>query len=131
MSVNYSTALRNARADVIQSQVGASPKLRIYSGSKPASVSDPASGTLLAELTLPAVWLNAAASGALTQAGVWTVAAALATGTAGYYRIYDNAGTTSHIQGSVPSDLVGNPTNAITAGAGVTVTAFTLTEGNP
>lgn len=110
--------------------VGASPKLRLYTGSKPAAASDPATGTLLAELPLPPVWLGAAVNGVLTQAGVWTTPAGIASGTVGYYRIYNNAASTCHVQGSVPADLVGNPTNTVTAGVGVTVTGYTLTEGN-
>lgn len=130
MALRYSTALRNARANLLPTVAGASPLFRYYTGSAPASCAAAATGTLLAELTLPSAWLAAAASGVAAQNGVWTTAAALATGTPGYFRIYDAAGVTCHIQGTVPDEITGSPTAVITSGSPVTVTGYTFTEAN-
>jgi len=130
MAVNYSVPLRNARANAILALVGPSPKLRMYTGTKPTAASDPSSGTLLAEMTLPAVWLAAASNGVVVQAGVWTTAAALASGSAGYVRIFDSSGTTCHIQANVPDEFTGVPSNNTLEGAPVTITGGIFTEGN-
>ena len=79
--------------------VGASAKLRIYSGAAPANCAAAASGTLLVEMNLPSDWMAAAASASKSKAGTWSGTAGAA-GTAGYFRIVDNAGTTAHIQGT-------------------------------
>jgi hypothetical protein len=57
-----------------------------------------------------------------------------ANGTAGHFRIYDSGGTTCHIQGSITAtggggDMELNNTS-IAATQTVTITSFTLTDGN-
>lgn len=128
MAVKLSTTLRNARANVIQSTIGAAAMLRLYTGTAPAAAADASTGTMLAEFTLPTTWLAAASSGAVAQAGTWSCPSAAATGTAGYYRIFDPAGTVCHYQGDIPANLTGTPDNTITMGAPVNITAFSFTE---
>lgn len=99
MTVQKSTALRNAEANQFESVAGASAKLQLRSGAQPADCATAASGTLIAEMALPSDWLGAASAGAVAKAGTWSVAAALA-GTIGHFRFVDNAGTTCHMQGS-------------------------------
>lgn len=123
-----STALRNARGNLLTSTFGASPKLRGYTGTAPANCAASATGTLLFEMTLPVTPLAAASGGVVAQSGTWSAASAAASGTAGYYRIYDNAGTTCHYQGDVPANLTGTPDNTITMGSPVNITAFSFTE---
>ena len=131
MAIQYSTDLRNARSNQIQTIAGASPIFRFYTGTKPASLSDAVTGTLLAEITLPTVWLGTAGNGVVTQEGVWTTSSALATGTPGYFRIFKSDGVTPVMQGAIPVDLSGGSTPAITAGSAVTIgPGFTLTDGN-
>lgn len=128
MAVKLSTTLRNARANAIQTTVGAAAVLRLYTGTAPSAAADASSGTMLAEFTLPTTWLAAASSGAVAQAGTWSCPSAAATGTAGYYRIFDPTGATCHYQGDVPANLTGTPDNTITLGAPVNITGFSFTE---
>jgi hypothetical protein len=134
MALQLSVAVRNARLDVIESTISTSAIMRIRTGAAPADCATADAGTILAELTLPSDWLGAAALGAKAKAGTWQDASANNNGTAAHFRIYDSAGTTCHIQGTVTAtggggDLtVDNTTFA--SGQAFTVTAFTLTDGN-
>lgn len=134
MAVQLSIAVRNARVDSIESTIGASAILRIRTGSPPASCATADSGTVLAEMTLPASWMAAAASGTAALSGTWQDTSANATGTAGHFRIYDSTGATCGIQGTVTAtggggDLTLDNTS-ITSGQQVTITAFSITDGN-
>lgn len=133
MTIQYSVAIRNARLDAVESTAGASAKLYIYSGAKPAdcAAADPAG--LLVTINLPADWLAAAAAGSKALLGSWT-AAATAAGVAASFRIKETTGTTTHIQGTVTAtggggDMTLNNTN-IANSQNVTVDTFTLTAGN-
>lgn len=53
MALQFSTALRNARADRIESYVGSSAIMKIRTGSVPANCAAADSGTVLATLNLP------------------------------------------------------------------------------
>lgn len=131
MALQYSVGVNNARLDAIESTTGATAKLLIYTGSAPANCAAAATGTLLATLTLPADWMNAASAGVKTKLGTWTGTAS-ATGTAGYCRITDNAGTTCHIQGTAgigTGDFQFDNTSLASTQA-VTVNTFQLTAGN-
>ena len=61
-------------------------------------------------------------------------ASADATGTAAHFRLYDSAGTTCHLQGTVTATGGGGDMTvdsvSFTAGQQFTVTSFTLTDGN-
>lgn len=133
MAVQLSVAVRNARLDVIETTVGTSPKLQIRTGAQPATCATADSGTLLAEITCPSDWMNAASGGTKTLAGSWAVAAS-GTGTAGHYRIKDSAGTTCHEQGSITATGGGGDmtvdNTSIAALQNVTVTSKTLTDAN-
>lgn len=132
MAIQYSVAVRNAMLDAIETTIGTTPILRIRSGAAPADCAAADTGTVLAEMTLPSDWMNAAASGQKTLAGSWQDAAANASGTAGHYRMYNSAGTTCHEQGTCgqgSGDLSFDNTN-IASGQTVTVTAFTRTAPN-
>ena len=104
MALKYGTTLRNAQLDTIETTISTSPKLRVYSGTAPADCATAASGTLLLEITLPSDWMAAAASGSKAKSGTWsgTGDAGASTGTnAGYWRVYDSAGSVCHMQGTV------------------------------
>lgn len=127
MTVKYSTALRNAQLDAIEPRV-AGNVLRIYSGAAPANITDAASGTLLASITLPADPFAAAASGSKVKAGTWSTAGASASGTAGYFRIVNTSTSETVMQGTVgtsAADLIVDNT-AFVAGQAFTVTTFTI-----
>ena len=128
--MQFFVALRNARLSQIATTVGASPLLQIYTGTPPGAA-NAASGTLLVSIPLPATWTAAPANGAMALSGTWTATAA-ATGTPGYFRLTNTAGSTVYIEGTCgvgTGDL--NFTAGISLGGAVTVTGFTMTEGNP
>jgi len=130
MAIKFSVASRNAQLDAHEATVGASPKLRVLTGAAPASCAAAQTGTLLAELTLPADWASNAASGSKGLLGSWS-GTVVADGVAGYYRILDNAGTTCHEQGTMGAsgaDL--NGATSLTTGQVLVITAKTLTAGN-
>lgn len=119
-------ALRTARVGVIQTTVGGSGTLKIFSGGEPANCAAADPTGLLATIVLPATFLSSSA-GVTTLAGTWSVAAS-ATGTGASFRIYDGSAV-CHYQGNVTTDLVLNNLS-ITSGQTVTVTQFTNTDGN-
>jgi len=132
MALSYSTTLRNAQLDQVTTAVGASGKLRIYSGTRPANVAASITGTLLAELTLNATFAPGAASGVLTLNSITADSSADATGTATHFRIFKSDGTTAVVDGDVSTsgaDLNLNSTS-ITIGGNVSVTSFAVTAGN-
>lgn len=134
MAVQLGTTVRNARLDTIESTIGTAPILRIRTGAPPANCAAADSGTVLAEMTLPSDWMAAAASGAKALSGTWQDTSANAAGVADHFRIYDSGGSTCHLQGTVGltgsgSDLELDNDN-IGSGQQVTITAFTLTDGN-
>mgnify|MGYP000970412445 FL=1 len=94
MALQFSAAVRNARADAIESVIGASAILKIFTGAKPADCAAADSGTVLATMNLPADWMSSAASGVKSLLGSWQDSSADASGTAGYFRIYASNGTT-------------------------------------
>lgn len=132
MALGYNLApLRNNMLDQITTRAGASALLRIYDGARPATGG--AATTLLAELTCNATFAPAAAAGVLTLNAITQDSSANATGTATWFRIVQSDGTTHVLDGNVGtsgSDLNLN-TTSIVAGAAVSVTSFTITEGNP
>lgn len=134
MALQLSIAVRNARLDQIETTAGTAALLTIRSGAAPADCATANSGTVLATLNLPSDWMAAASAGSKAKLGTWQDASADAAGTAGHFRIHDTAGTNCHIQGTVTltgggGDMTLDNTN-ITVGQTVTITAFTLTDGN-
>lgn len=136
MTLQFSTAVRNAMLDAIESSIGTSAIMRIRSGSQPASCAAADSGTVLATINLPSDWMQAAASGSKYRdpAQTWEDTAADADGTIGHFRIYDSGGSTCHMQGSVTAvsgggDLVASTLNVVT-GQLVKVGLFGWTEQN-
>lgn len=134
MSLQFSTSVRNARLDAVESTVGTSAVLKIKSGSAPANCAAADSGTVLATLSLPSNWMADAASGAKALLGTWQDASADNAGTAAHFRIYDSGGTTCHLQGTVTATGGGGDmtidNTSLAAGQQVNVTSFTLTDGN-
>jgi hypothetical protein len=134
MALQLSTSVRNARLDQIESTIGTSAVLKIKTGSAPADCATADSGTVLATLSLPSDWLAAAASGSKAKSGTWSDTSADATGTAAHFRLYASDGTTCHMQGTVTAtggggDLTLDNTS-IASGQTVTITSFSLTDGN-
>lgn len=131
MALAYSTTLRNAMLDAITTAAGNAALLRIYDGSRPATGGT--ATTLLAELTCGTPFAASASGGVLTLGSITQDSSANATGTATWFRIVKSDGTTHVLDGSVGtsgSDL-NLTTTSITSTQPVSVTSFTITEGNP
>lgn len=132
MAIQLSVTVRNARADTVESSIGASPTLEFRTGAQPANCAAADSGTLVASLALPADWMGAAANGVKALSGTWQDLAADAAGVIAHFRI--KASATCHMQGSVTitgsgGDITLDNTN-VAVGQQVTITSFTITEPN-
>lgn len=136
MAKQYSTAFRNNAAGQFETTVGTAPKLQLRTGAPPANCAASATGTLLAELTLPTDWLTAPSSGQVALNGTWSGAGLPAAGAgtaAAHYRVVDSAGTTCHEQGTVTvtgggGDLTVDNVSIANAQP-VSITSWTLTVG--
>jgi hypothetical protein len=134
-AIQFGGAVRNAMLDSIETNIGTSAVLKFYTGSAPANCAASATGTVLATINLPSDYMANASSGTKTLQGTWQDASADATGTAGYFRIYDSTATTCGIQGTVSlsgggGDMIIDNTS-IATGQQVNVTQFTFTAPNP
>ena len=131
MALQFSTTVRNAFLNVIESTIGTSAVVKIRSGSAPATVATADAGTVLATINAPSDWMADASGGAKAIAGTWQDASADATGTAAHFRIYASDGTTCHMQGTVTisgggGDMTVDNTS-FASGQAFTITSFTLT----
>ena len=128
MAVKLSVAVRNAVVTQIETVIGTSPRLILYTGSGPANTTVAATGTVIATFILPADWLTDASAGVKQLNGTWSTTAS-ATGTVGYYRIWDSSVTTCHEQGSVTITGGGGDLTIdnINAANGQTITMLTKT----
>ena len=133
MAIKQTTAVRNAQLDALNSQTGTSAKLRIYNGTRPANANTAiTSQTMLVELTGNATAFAAAASGGVLTANAISNGTAAATGTASWFRLWQSNGTTAIMDGDVSTsgaDVNLNNTS-IATGQTVSVTAFTVTDGD-
>lgn len=124
--LQFSTTIRNDWLDRYEVQIGTSPKLQIRTGAQPANCAASASGTLLAQMTLPSDWLAAASTGSKAKSGTWSTTVT-ADGTAGHYRILDSAATTCHEQGSITQAF--SLTTSSSTSANSNVLTFAATTG--
>lgn len=128
MTRQYGTTLRNDLLQQYEDTIGTSPKVRIYTGTQPATPATAASGTQLVELTnATSNWRNAPSSGASTMAGSFT-GTVTADGTAGYYRVWDSGASTCHEQGGITRAFPLTTATSSTA-AGSNVLTFASTTG--
>lgn len=130
MSIKYSTAIIAARLAAVNSDIGASAKIRIYNGTRPANVNTAVSGqTLLAELIGNATAFGSVSGGALTAGAIAGDSAADATGTATWFRVFKADGTSACVDGDVGTsgaDLNLSSTS-LTAGQAVNISSFVIT----
>jgi hypothetical protein len=131
VALQYSTALRDAQMNQIETIIGVTATLEIRTLAPPANCAAADVGAALAIITLPADWLTASSGGAVSKVGTWTDASADSTGTAAHFRI--KAGATCHMQGTVgtsATDMIVDNTS-FNAGQSFSITTFTITAGNP
>lgn len=98
--MQFSTTVRNSWLDDFIAEVGATAKMKFFGSAMPANCAAADGSNLLATLTLPSTWLNAASSGQATKAGTWS-GTSTATGPIEHARLYNNGLTTCHWQGLV------------------------------
>lgn len=148
MTTRLSTALRNALCSTSGfTEVFANGIIEVRTGTQPATADAAATGTLLGTITLNSgaftpgsptngLTFNAAADGAVTKSGVWSLVG-VATGTAGWFRFKGNAldndllsTTLPRLDGSVAvSGADMSMSNiSIAIGAPSTVDSFTWTQ---
>jgi hypothetical protein len=130
MSLQLSTSARDGENNALTTAVGATGQLRIYTGSAPANCGTAASGTLLSQHALGNPFAPGSSSGVLSPTLPSNVNASN-TGTAGYWRVYDNAGTNCHMQGTCGTsgtDMILNTTSLVSGGP-VQISGWTITQG--
>lgn len=131
MTVQNSTAVRNAQGDAWETAMGTAAKIQFWTGAQPANCAAASSGTKLAEYAMASDWCAAGASGAKTLNSLPLTTTGLAAGSVGHYRIVDTAGTTCHEQGSVTATGGGGDMTidnvVIASGQTVNITGFTKT----
>jgi hypothetical protein len=134
MSLQYSTAVRNAKLDAVETAISTSAVLKIRTGAPPASCATADSGSVLATVNLPSDWMAAASGGSKAKSGTWEDTSADGAGTAAHWRLYASDGTTCHAQGTVTATGGGGDmtvdNTVFAAGQSFTITGFTLTAGN-
>ena len=135
MALKMSTTIRNAEMDAIETAIGVSAKLVMWDGDVPDTITVEDTGHALVIMNLPADYLTQSLNGSKAINGTWSGHAALS-GTVTYFRIYENDGTTQHIQGTVGAQSSGmdmelvQSSTAIVSGQLVSIGTFTLTAGN-
>jgi hypothetical protein len=132
MTIQMSTALRDARLQAIENTLGTLPRLVFRSGPPPANCAAADTGTALVTFTLGSDWL-AVASAVGTLAGLPLEAPGIANGTAGHYRFYRSAGAPCDMQGTAAmlpgsGDAMLDNTN-IAVGQVVQLVSWSMTEG--
>lgn len=137
MAASLTTAAANAMADALDDYIntGGVGKIIIYDGTPPANAGaslvsnnalvtfDASNGPVLNPM------FGAASSGTITLSGTPLTAAASLSGTASFFRIYKNDGTTVVAQGSVSTTgaQLNLNTVSITSSVNVTITSGTIT----
>lgn len=126
MAFQFGTTFRTNRIGQLQTTIGSTGTLKVFSGAEPANCGAADPSGLLATINLPATFMAAASGGAASMTGTWS-ASASATGTAACWRMYDSS-SVCQLQGNT-TDMTFNNTS-IASGQTVSVTAFTITDGN-
>lgn len=136
MAISYATTLRNAKLQKIIDAIdaGSGPgKLKIYSGTRPATGAAITSQVLLAQLTFSDPSAPSPASGVLTFSAITSDTDADATGTATWARITDSADTfvaDLNVGGTGSGADCEINTTSITIHATVSCSAATITSAN-
>lgn len=123
------TTIRNPWLDEIVSAIGTSGKIRIYSGTRPASGGT--ATTLLGELALSST-AGTVSAGVLTFNAITSDSSADATGTASWFRVL-TSGNAYRIDGNVStsgSDMNMNTVSIVATGP-IAISSFTITAPNP
>lgn len=133
MATRISDAARNAAANGVVDLIDGGPAagyIEIRTGTQPATVATAASGTLLGTLTCSDPAFGNAAAGVATAAAITGDSSADATGTAGWFRVYDSTGS-AVMDGSITATSGGGDMEldsiSIVAGGTIDITSWTVT----
>lgn len=131
MAIQYSATHRTNAMTQLNTDIGASAVIKIFTGTMPATCATADTGTNIATFAGNAGGFGTASGGVLTASAVASTTGINGGGTAGYFRIYPSAATTTNavVQGlcaASGSDM--NLTNtSIAAGQTVNFTSLTVT----
>ncbi len=130
MAIQYSTTHRTNAMTQLNTDIGASAVIKVFTGSAPANCGTADAGTLLVTFAGNSGGFGTASAGVLTAAAVANATAA-ASGTAGYFRIYPTAATTTNavVQGTCgtsAADMI-LTSASITSGQTCAFTSLTVT----
>jgi hypothetical protein len=129
MGLRLSTGARNAAGDAITAllNAGGAGTIEVRTGAQPTDPGTAVTGTLLATFTLSATAFAAFASGTGNLNTVASVTA-VATGTAGWFRMKNNAGT-GVLDGDVGTSgaVLNLSSTSIVSGGTVSITGGSLT----
>jgi hypothetical protein len=95
MALQYSTTHRTNAMTQLATDVGVNCVIKVFTGSPPANCGIADTGTLLVTFAGNASQFGTGSGGVLTVSAIAN-ATAVAAGTAGYFRIYPNAATTTN-----------------------------------
>lgn len=131
MSIQYSTTHRSTCMTGLATDVGTSAVIKIFTGSVPATCATADTGTTLVTFAGNATQFGTNSSGVLTVSAIANANAG-ATGTAGYFRVYPTAATTTNsvIQGTVFQTTVIATNNTTAANSNVLNFASTTGVAN-
>lgn len=129
-TLSLSTTMRSALLDSgLNTALGTSPLLKVYSGTEPANADTALSGnTLLGTLTLSSTPFGAASSGVATASSITQDSSADADGTATFCRVTKSDGTVM-LQGNAGTSgaTFVFATTTITTGLAIPCSSFTVT----
>src|SRR5690606_8893783 len=130
MAVRLSVGLANQMANAIDTYIGTTGTIKIYTGTQPATADTtvPGGSTLLATFSLGNPAFGDASNGVITLEDTPLTVAANATGTAGWFRLEKGDGT-DVLDGSVGTSgaQINLNTTSITEGVNVSITSGKIT----
>lgn len=131
MAIQYSLTHRTNAMTQLNTDIGASAVIKIFTGSIPATCATADTGTNIATFAGNAGGFGTAASQVLTAAAVASTTGIGGGGVAGYFRIYPTASSTTNavVQGTCGTsgaDMILTNTN-IASGQTVNFTSLTIT----
>lgn len=122
MALQYTAAIRNAWCADLNTTLGVSARLNIYSGSPPANVAASPTGVLLSSgCRGNAAGFGTIVAGVLTASAITPDPSAVGVGIAGYFRWLDAS-----------NNVVTQGTVSVTSGSGdLKLNNITIAEGDP
>lgn len=129
-NLKYSNGTRDAQQQGLITYAGSGAIIHLYDGTQPANANTAASGTLLVTMAISGSF-GTDSNGTLTLGSV-TSGTAVASGTAGYFRITKSDDTTVVMDGSVGTSGADMNLNTTTVASGqtVSITAGTIIRAN-